>query len=205
VRPARGGTAGGSTAGASTAGASTAGGSAAGKGAAGEGAAGEGAVGAAPGAGGDAPALGTRRRVGRFGVVAVMNAAVDVGVTTGLVLLRPAPGPRELAVLSGIGVVAALVHSYAWNSRWTFGDRAADSPSARRAQRLRFAAQGGVNVAVGALVVWSASLGLDRTAVLGPEVSDALAKLLSMATASTVSYLLMRHLVFRGRRTAPVP
>ncbi|WP_299036243.1 GtrA family protein [uncultured Pseudokineococcus sp.] len=153
---------------------------------------------------GDAPQLATRRRVGRFGVVAAMNAAVDVGVTTGLVLLlRPDPSPQELAVLSAAGVVAALVHSYAWNSRWTFGDRAAGpSRSDRRAQRLRFALQGGANVAVGALVVWAASRVLDGTTPLPPDAADALAKLLSMVTASTVSYLLMHHLVFRGRGPA---
>lgn len=155
----------------------------------------------ADGDGGGTPSPGTGRRVGRFGVVAALNAAVDLGVFTVLRLLRPDPSPTELAVLSGIAVVAALVHSYAWNSRWTFGDqRATSSPAARRAQRLRFAVQGAVNIALGAGVVWAVSRGLDGTSLLPRGVADTVAKLVSMAVASTASFVLMRHLVFRGHR-----
>ncbi|GAA2020120.1 GtrA family protein [Pseudokineococcus marinus] len=140
------------------------------------------------------------RRVGRFGVVAGLNALVDLGVFAALVALRPSPGPQELAVLSAVAVVAALVHSYVWNSRWTFGDRRARSSlRARRAQRVRFAVQGAVNVALGAGVVWAAATVLDAT-TLPRGATDLLAKLVSMAVASTASYLLMHHLVFRGHR-----
>ncbi len=64
-------------------------------------------------------------------------------------------------------------------------------------QVAMFAAQATFNVAVGSLVFWFSAHLLVAYAGLAPVLGGNAAKVVSMVVASTISFLILRHLVFR--------
>lgn len=128
-----------------------------------------------------------------FSLVGLSNAVVDLGILNLLMLVHPTDDSLILVVDNTIAVAAAILNSYIWNSRWTFRKAATGSPR----ERALFMAQGILNVVVNDLVL------LGMTAVLEPRedlnyllLSNA-AKLVAMLTASTLSFILLRTIVFR--------
>jgi putative flippase GtrA len=62
-----------------------------------------------------------------------------------------------------------------------------------------FTAQGLLNVAVGSALLWLAAHGLKSYTDLSPWVGGNVAKAISTASASTVSFLFLRPFVFRPK------
>jgi glycosyltransferase involved in cell wall biosynthesis/putative flippase GtrA len=148
-----------------------------------------------------AQAPGHPTRISRFAAVAAMNAGVDLAVFNLLLLLDPSPSPAMLVTYTTCGVIAGITNSYIWNSRWTFGDRRRGGRGGRWRQRLLFALQGGVNVAVNDVTVLGLSM-LTSWFGIGSALATNGAKLIAMLAASTVSYLLMHRFVFDRKPTA---
>lgn len=137
------------------------------------------------------------QRVRRFTMVAAGNAVVDLGVFNLLVLINPSRSPEVLVLYNTISVVAALLNSYLWNSRWTFGDRSASDAASRRRQRTLFLGQAAVNLAVNNVTIYAVSFLLQPFAGLSAAAVSNIAKVFAMLAASATSYVLMRRLVFR--------
>jgi putative flippase GtrA len=129
----------------------------------------------------------------RFSLVGLSNAIVDLGILNLLLRIRPTTDPFLLVLDNTIAVAAAILNSYIWNSRWTF--RPAATGSSR--ERVLFVAQGILNVAVNDLVLLGMTAVLEPREDLGYLVISNLAKLVAMLTASTLSFFLLRTIVFR--------
>lgn len=145
-----------------------------------------------------------RRRFGRFLAVGLSNAVVDLGVFNFFVFVHPTRSAGLNVVYNTVAVVAAILNSYFWNSRWTFGDRAARD-GGRWRQRALFLAQGGINLLVSDGVILGLSLLLGRGRGLPAALMSNVSKVVAMFTASAVSYLLLHFLVFQAHRPHPHP
>lgn len=128
-----------------------------------------------------------------FSLVGLSNAVVDLGILNLLLLIYPTDDSLILVVDNTIAVAAAILNSYIWNSRWTFRKAATGS----RRERALFVAQGILNVVVNDLVLLGMTTVLEPKEDLGYLVISNLAKLVAMLTASTLSFFLLRTIVFR--------
>jgi putative flippase GtrA len=128
-------------------------------------------------------------------MVGAANAVVDLVVLNGLLLLNPTNSQGLLAAYNTVAVLAAIVNSYVLNRRFTFRDCSTGS----RQEQLLFGVQALVNIVVNdAVVVWLTTF-LAHVGKLPVLLSGNFAKALAMLIASSVSFVLMKCLVFRGR------
>lgn len=135
-------------------------------------------------------------RAWRFSTVGVGNALVDVGTLNLLLWLFPVSGSLRIVAYNGAALLLANANSYLWNTLWTFSDKARGNWR----QRVLFAGQALVNIGVNAGLFWlSISLVLGY-ADLSSTVAGNVAKVLSTVVAFTVSFFILRHLVFSGKR-----
>jgi glycosyltransferase involved in cell wall biosynthesis/putative flippase GtrA len=137
----------------------------------------------------------TSSQVHRFALVGALNAAIDVGLFNVFLLIHASRSPATLVVYNTVAVLAALTNRYAWNSRWTFRSRNNLQNRPWR-QRVLFALCGGLNITINDLVVAGVTAILE-SATLSATVAGNLAKVAAMLTASAVSFLVMRTVVFR--------
>ena len=131
-------------------------------------------------------------RYARFSAVGLLNALVDVGVLAVLAVADPTESPERLVLYNLAALTLANVNSYVLNSLWTFGGRA------RRDRRevAMFVGQAAVNIGVGSLSLWLAVAWLQAHVDLSALAVGNVAKVVSMLVASTVSFALLRFLVF---------
>ncbi|WP_162924504.1 GtrA family protein [Rubrobacter indicoceani] len=140
-------------------------------------------------------------RFSKFTVVGGLNAAVDIGVLNALIWLEPTRDASTLALYNLVALVLANVNSYFFNSLWTFKGRSSNDLY----QKVTFAAQALVNIGVSSLLFYL----LVRPIVVYTEMPGYLAtnasKVISIAVASTISFFLMRYLVFSSKRPLKKP
>jgi putative flippase GtrA len=136
-------------------------------------------------------------RFSKFTVVGLSNAVVDLGILNLFLWLASTRDPSVLALYNGVALVLANVNSYFWNTRWTFRGRAKRHD---RRQRVLFTLQALFSIFVSNGLFFL----LVRPVLVYTEVPAYLAgnvaKLVSIAVASTLSFFLMRYLVFSRTR-----
>jgi putative flippase GtrA len=136
-------------------------------------------------------------RFSKFTVVGFSNAVVDIGTLNLFLWLASTRDPAVLALYNGVGLVLANLNSYFWNTRWTFRHRA-KRRDAR--QRLLFTVQALFNIGVSNglfyALVHPILVYTDVPAYLAGNV----AKVISVAVASTLSFFVLRYLVFSRKR-----
>ena len=133
------------------------------------------------------------RQYGQFATVGFVNAAVDLGILNILMAVFPTTSRLGLTVENSLAVALAILNSYLWNTRWTFR-RQADG-SAR--QLTLFVAQSVLNIGINDLVL-ILTAGQVHALHIGPHwVKVNLAKGVAMAFASSMSFFVMRLVVFR--------
>jgi putative flippase GtrA len=136
-------------------------------------------------------------RFSKFTVVGFFNALVDIGTLNLFLWLASTRDPAVLALYNGVALVLANVNSYVWNTRWTFRTRAK-----RRdlRQRILFTVQALFNLSVSNtlffVLVHPILLYTDLPAYLAGNV----AKIISVVVASTISFFVLRYLVFSRKR-----
>lgn len=136
------------------------------------------------------------KRFSKFTVVGVANFVVDFGVLNLFLWLAPTREPSVLALYNGVALVLANTNSYAWNALWTFRGRVERGPR----QKALFALQALFGVAVSSGLFWLlVRLFLNQTG-LSAYLAGNTAKVVSVAVASTISFFLMRYLVFSRKR-----
>jgi putative flippase GtrA len=134
-------------------------------------------------------------RFSKFSTVGLSNAAVDLGALNLLLWLEPTRDPVQLALYNCVALVLANANSYLWNTAWTFRGRA----SHNLRQTGLFVLQAGLNVAVSSGLFWLVVRALLAYEVVSPFVAGNIAKVISISVASTMSFFLMRYLVFSSR------
>ena len=135
-------------------------------------------------------------RFSKFSMVGLSNAAVDIGVLNMFLWLQPTREPGLLFLYNGIALVLANANSYLWNTMWTFKGRSNPGPR----QTTLFIVQAIANIAVsnGIFLVLIRPL-LTDTDIPAYLVGN-VAKVISIVVASTMSFFLMRYLVFSRKR-----
>jgi putative flippase GtrA len=132
-------------------------------------------------------------RFSKFTLVGFVNAVVDIGTLNLFLWLAPTRDPSLLALYNGVALVLANLNSYFWNTRWTFRGRA---QRRNPRQRLLFTLQALFNICISNglffLLIRPVLIYTDIPTYLAGNV----AKLISVAVASTVSFFLLRYVVF---------
>jgi len=128
--------------------------------------------------------------------VGLANAAVDIGTLNLLLLLFPMREPWQFALYNLVALVLAQVNSYVLNTRWTFKGRARHDVR----QSVLFILQAIVNIGVSNAIFWLAVRTMFGNTNLSAFAGGNLAKLLSTALASTLSYFILHHVVFSKKR-----
>lgn len=142
--------------------------------------------------------LRSMNRYGKFLVVGMMNALVDIIVFNLFVLMFTTHSPWLISIYNTVAVASAICNSYVWNRHWTFSDVATGT----RQERMMFWGQAVLNILINDLVVALLTAYLSDLKSLSPYASSNLAKAVAMFTSSSVSYVVLRIFVFRaGSRT----
>lgn len=125
-------------------------------------------------------------------MVGFTNALVDFGMLNLLLWLAPTREAWLLAVYNAAALILANLNSYFGNSFWTFRGRAAHT----RRQTSLFALQALANIAVSNGLFYLLVRMLLVYDVVPGWVAGNVAKVISIAVASVMSFFLMRYLVF---------
>lgn len=135
-------------------------------------------------------------RFTKFSTVGLSNAAVDIGVLNLFLWLQPTREVYLLVIFNGVALVLANANSYVWNTLWTFKGRAEHDLR----QGVLFALQALVNIGVSNTLFWA----LIHPLIVNTEIPTYLvgnvAKLASVLVASTVSFFILRYVVFSRKR-----
>ena len=135
-------------------------------------------------------------RFSKFSTVGLSNAAIDIGVLNLFLWLQPTREVYLLVIFNGIALVLANANSYVWNTLWTFKGRAEHDLR----QGVLFALQALVNIGVSNTLFWA----LIHPLIVNTEIPIYLvgnvAKLVSVLVASTISFFILRYVVFSRKR-----
>jgi len=136
------------------------------------------------------------KRFSKFTVVGFSNFVVDIGVLNLFLWLLPTRETYLLVLYNGVAIAAANANSYAWNALWTFRGRVESGPR----QGVLFVLQALFGVAVGSGIFWAVIRFLLAQTGLPAYAAGNVAKVASVVVASTISFFLMRYLVFSRKR-----
>jgi len=132
-------------------------------------------------------------RYTRFLIVGASNALVDLLVLNILLFIWPTKSPLTLVTYNSIAVVLSISNSYVWNRLWTFSDVS----SGDFREKCIFMLQALVNITVNDTILVWLSMFLRSYGLLSTFVQSNAAKGIAMFVSSSISYLLMRFLIFR--------
>ncbi len=137
-----------------------------------------------------------RWRFFKFVFVGLGNAFIDLAVFNGLYWAMPTKNVLQLVMYNTLAVGAAILHSYFWNTRWTFRDRVRRRGPGASRQRVLFLVQSVGNVVVNDLILGFIAPWILHLHAMPINVASNLAKLAAMFLASLTSFLLMKLVVF---------
>ncbi|MBO0694446.1 MAG: GtrA family protein [Acidimicrobiaceae bacterium] len=132
----------------------------------------------------------------RFVTVGLINTAVELIVYNALLAIHNPHSLTILTLYSTLGVCAAIVNSYLWNSRWAFRGQSAQHGRSAVRQRVLFIVQALVNIGINDAVTVGLTPGLTSLDLIPRVAAQNLAKVLAMCTSSVSSYLMLRWFVF---------
>lgn len=138
----------------------------------------------------------TLKRYTKFVVVGTSNALVDLAVLNLFMLLIPNHTSIVLVAENTVAVTCAIVNSYVLNRHWTF----ADASDGSRREFWMFVGQGVVNIALNDWILALCASYLVFSRDIPIFVSNNASKALAMFLSSSMSYFLMKGIVFRGTR-----
>jgi len=132
----------------------------------------------------------------KFITVGLLNTAVELVVYNALLLIHPAHNARILTLYSTIGVVAAIINSYVWNSRWAFKEARDRRGHSTLRQQVLFLIQALINIGINDIVTVGLTPALVAALPVPIVISQNMAKVGAMATSSLSSYAMLRLVVF---------
>jgi putative flippase GtrA len=131
------------------------------------------------------------RQVSRFGLVGVLNTALDLLVLNGLLALFPTTRALVIVLFTALAYSVGAVNSFLFNKYWTFERRCKTTWG----ELARFAATTGVGIAGNSGFIWLASQ-LPHPFLANTVAWTNLSKVLALLCLSLISYLGMRLWVF---------
>ena len=136
-------------------------------------------------------------RFSKFTVVGLSNALVDIGTLNLFLLFLPTRDPAVLTLYNGVALVLANLNSYLWNTRWTFRGRA---KRRNLRQRVLFTLQAIVNISVSNGIFFVLVHPILVYTEVPAYLAGNVAKIISVTVASTLSFFIMRYVVFSRKR-----
>ena len=136
------------------------------------------------------------KRFSKFSVVGLSNAAIDIGVLNLFLWLEPTREVVMLVLYNGVALVLANLNSYLWNTLWTFRGRAEHDVR----QIVLFALQALANIGISNALFWALIHPIITYTDVPTYLAGNVAKIISVTVASTISFFLMRYVVFSRRR-----
>jgi putative flippase GtrA len=130
-------------------------------------------------------------RVGRFGIVGIVNTVLDLCLFNALLWLFPTHSSAHLLVYNSIAYAIGAIDSFLLNKYWTFRRK----HTVTRSEVVRFILTTGAGILCSDLILWIASM-LLRHVGGNTTLLNNLAKLLAVAGTASVSYLGMHLWVF---------
>lgn len=135
-------------------------------------------------------------RFSKFSMVGLSNAVVDIGILNLFLWLQPTREPGLLFLYNGVALVLANANSYVWNTMWTF--RGSSERGLR--QTTLFIFQAVLNIVVSNGIFWALIRLLLTDTDIPAYLVGNVAKIISVVVASTMSFFLMRYLVFSRKQ-----
>ena len=135
-------------------------------------------------------------RFSKFSLVGLSNAVVDIGVLNLFLWLQPTREVTVLVLYNGIALVLANVNSYIWNTMWTFRGRAEHNLR----QTSLFFLQALLNIGISTGIFWALIHPLLVDTDIPTYLVGNVAKIISVAVASVISFFLLRYVVFSRKR-----
>ena len=132
----------------------------------------------------------------KFVAVGLGNAFIDLGVFNLLYVIAPTRDVAQLVVYNTLAVAAAILHSYFWNTRWTFRERVRRRGPGASRQRVLFLIQSIGNIVVNDLILGLIAPAILHLHAMPSYMANNIAKLLAMFLASLTSFLMMKLVVF---------
>ena len=136
------------------------------------------------------------KRFSKFSLVGLSNAAIDIGVLNLFLWLEPTREVSLLVLYNGVALVLANLNSYLWNTLWTFRGRAEHDVR----QIVLFALQVLVNIGISNGLFWALVHPVISYTDVPTYLASNVAKIISVTVASTISFFIMRYVVFSRRR-----
>jgi putative flippase GtrA len=136
------------------------------------------------------------KRFSKFSVIGLSNAVIDIGVLNLFLWLEPTREVSLLVLYNGVALVLANLNSYLWNTLWTFRGRAEHDVR----QILLFALQVLVNIGISNGLFWALVHPVIVYTDVPTYIASNVAKIISVTVASTISFFLLRYVVFSRRR-----
>jgi putative flippase GtrA len=136
------------------------------------------------------------KRFSKFSLVGLSNAAIDIGVLNLFLWLEPTREVSLLVLYNGVALVLANLNSYLWNTLWTFRGRAEHDTR----QIVLFALQVLINVGISSGLFWALVHPIIFYTEVPTYLAGNVAKIISVTVASTISFFIMRFVVFSRRR-----
>ena len=136
------------------------------------------------------------KRFSKFSLVGLSNAAIDIGALNLFLWLEPRREVPLLVLYNGVALVLANLNSYIWNTLWTFRGRAEHDLR----QILLFALQVLVNIGISNGLFWALVHPIIAYTEVPTYLAGNVAKVISVTVASTISFFIMRYVVFSRRR-----
>ncbi|AUW93009.1 GtrA family protein [Sulfobacillus sp. hq2] len=132
----------------------------------------------------------------QFVSVGFGNAVIDLLFFNGLYWLFPTRNVDQLVVYNTIAVIAAILNSYIWNSRWTFRHQVRSKGKDAVRQRVLFVIQSVINIVVNDLILWVIAPLVLEVHIIPHVMANNIAKLAAMFLASLTSFIMMKLFVF---------
>jgi putative flippase GtrA len=136
------------------------------------------------------------KRFSKFSLVGLSNAAIDIGVLNLFLWLEPTREVSLLVLYNGVALVLANLNSYLWNTLWTFRGRAEHDVR----QIVLFTLQVLVNIGISNGLFWALVHPIIVYTDVPTYLAGNVAKIISVTVASTISFFIMRYVVFSRRR-----
>ncbi len=133
---------------------------------------------------------------GQFVFVGLGNAVVDLIFFNGLYFLFPTRNVDQLVLYNTVSVIAAILNSYVWNSRWTFRTQVRTQGKDALRQKVLFVIQSLINIVVNDLILWVIAPMVLEVHAIPHVMANNIAKLVAMFLASLTSFVMMKLFVF---------
>lgn len=136
----------------------------------------------------------TVRQMGRFGIVGLMNFAVDTGILSFLSAITGVYMGIGIIPLNTISTIVAVFNSYYWNRTWTF-----TSPeAASRKEFFQFLAVVIVAIMINGALVYVFTTYVPLIDNLTPERHEILAKIAATVISLFWNFLGLKFFVFKS-------